>query len=232
MALKKYIYKVTSGFGIKLFSALFPEYFASEPLAPSDRYLENHFAASNLPKPPAKILDVGSSGCYFPLMLAAAGYDTFSIDIRPYPILNKLKFKNFTFVLADICQATFPDNHFDALTAISTIEHIGIGGRYGMQEAVDADRQALDQMRRIVKPGGTIILTVPCGKPKIIRPFHRIYDRNRLELIGGPGLLLEKTEYYLRDEQGDWASCPREIAESIDVKKDNFAIMLAKLKKK
>jgi SAM-dependent methyltransferase len=230
--LKKYIYQACAGFGIGLFSKLFPEYFANEPLAPSDRYLENYFVVRHLPKAPASVLDVGSSGCFFPLMLAAFGYKTFSVDIRPYPVLKKLSFSDFSFVRADICQAPLRANSFDAVCAISMIEHIGIGGRYGMRDASEADARAVKEMQRILKPGGVLLLTVPCGKPKIIRPVHRIYDRNRIELIAGPHLSLEKAEYYARDSAGDWAECSRESAESIEVKKDDFAIMLVKLRKK
>ncbi|HPL82738.1 MAG TPA: class I SAM-dependent methyltransferase [Candidatus Omnitrophota bacterium] len=232
MTFKEYIYRLSSGFGIKLFSKIFPEYFASEPLAPSDRYLENYFAIKNIPKPPAKILDVGSSGCYFPLILAASGYDAFSIDIRPYPILKKLNFENFTFKQADICNSPFPDNYFDGITAISMIEHIGLEGRYGMREAEDADIIAVREMIRILKQDGTLILTVPCGQPMVIKPFHRIYDRRRIEQLAGGYLLPELFEYYLRDGNGDWSSCKQEEAESIDARKADCAICLVKLRKK
>lgn len=232
MTFKEYIYRVSSRFGIKLFSKVFPEHFASEPLAPSDRYLENYFAIKNIPKVPAKILDVGSSGCYFPLILAASGYKTFSIDIRPYPILKKLDFENFVFVCTDIRNCPFPDNYFDGITAISTIEHIGLGGRYGMYETDEADIMAVGEMSRVLKQKGVLILTVPCGKPMIIKPFHRIYDKARLEKIAGNSLFPEMFEYYMRDKNDDWVSCKQEEAESIDAQKDDCAICLVKLRKK
>jgi len=100
--IKFIVYRIVSRLGISLLRRLFPEYFAKEPLAPTDRYIEYPFIIRNLPKPPAKVLDVGCSGSFFPLLLASFGYDTYGIDIRNYPILNKLKFKNFTFVKGDI----------------------------------------------------------------------------------------------------------------------------------
>jgi SAM-dependent methyltransferase len=232
MTFKEYIYRISSSFGIKLFSKFFPEYFASEPLSPSERYLEYPFVVKNLPKLPARILDVGSSGCYFPLILAAFGYETFSIDIRPYPILNKIAFKNFTFFREDIRQSHFADNFFDAVTAISTIEHIGLGGRYGMAEDIDADENTVREMERVLKPGGVLLITLPYGKGKIIRPFHIIYDKKRIDKITGQGLLVEEIKYYMHDQKGDWVSCTEEEAGVIDVKKEDYAVCFLKLRKK
>ena len=38
-------------------------------------------------------------------------------------------------------------------------------------------------MRRIVKPGGLLYLSVPLGRDKVIFNIHRIYGRIRLPLL-------------------------------------------------
>lgn len=82
MRLKEHLYRIIAKTGTGLCTKIFPEYFAKEPLAPSDRYMEVPFAIKNLPKPPARVLDVGCSGSFFALLLAGFGYDTYGIDIR------------------------------------------------------------------------------------------------------------------------------------------------------
>lgn len=227
MSFKKPLYQILAKFGINLFTKIFPEYFAQEPLAPSDRYLEYSFVIRNLPKPPAKILDVGCSGSFFPLILASFGYNTYGVDIRNYPILNKLKFNNFTFIKEDIRKTSFADKFFDVVTVISTIEHIGLSGRYGMAEDSKGDKKAIKEIKRILKPKGILLLTVPFGKAKIIKPYHKIYDRNLIKRLI-KDLKVKKEEYYLQDAEGNWYQCSKRKAGSTKATRDKSALCLLK----
>jgi len=227
--IKFIVYRIVSRFGISLLRRLFPEYFAKEPLAPTDRYIEYPFIIRNLPKPPAKVLDVGCSGSFFPLLLASFGYDTYGIDIRNYPILNKLKFKNFTFVKGDIKESPFPNSYFDVITAISTIEHIGISGRYGIEDDPEGDKKALEEMVRILKPQGAILLTIPFGKGKVIKPYMRVYDESRLKDLVRD-CIIELEEYYIQDDTDNWIECSKEDTLLVDVKFDKYPLCLLKLK--
>jgi SAM-dependent methyltransferase len=185
MRVKEHLYHIIAKTGTSLCTKIFPEYFAKEPLAPSDRYLEVPFAIRNLPKPPARVLDVGCSGSFFALLLAGFGYDTYGIDIRNYPILNKVTFDNFTFMKCDIRKISFSDNFFDAITAISTIEHIGVSGRYGMNvEGHQAGRgRALDIPVRQSEDNQTLQQSLRQFSGK--RTYERIYDRKRRVLYAG-----------------------------------------------
>ena len=230
MALKQRVYDFVAKAGVKALLLFFPEYFAKDPLAPSDRYIEYPFAIRNLPAAPAKILDVGSASTFFPLLLASFGYQTHAVDIRKYSILNRLSYENFTFHQGNIIKTSFPDNHFDAITAISTIEHIGFSGRYGNIEDLSADKKALAEMKRILRPGGLLILTIPFGMAKVLRPFSKIYDAAIIkELI--EGLLVEKEEYYLQDSRDDWYACSKEEAGLIEPTIYKSALCLLRLRK-
>jgi ubiquinone/menaquinone biosynthesis C-methylase UbiE len=231
MSFKRALYNVISGTGVRLLQKIFPEYFAKEPLAPTDRYLEYPFVMRNLPKPPVRVLDVGCAASFFPLLLASFGYEAYGMDIREYAIVNKVKFANFRFVKEDIRKTSFPDNYFDAITAISTVEHIGISGRYGADEAGEADREALQEMMRILKTNGVIILTVPFGKARVLKPYCRIYDAALLQQLVR-GLVVEKEEYYMQDASDDWCACSRDEAQSIEAKIDRYAVCLLKLVKR
>ncbi|OGX15669.1 MAG: hypothetical protein A2166_02750 [Omnitrophica WOR_2 bacterium RBG_13_41_10] len=225
---KKSVYNFLSKFGVKAFYTLFPEYFAKEPLEPTDRYIEYPFVIRNLPKPPAKILDVGCVGSFFPLILASFGYEVFGIDIRNYTIINKIKFNNFRFIKEDIRKATLPDNYFDIVTAISTLEHIGIAGRYGTDEYLDGDLLTMKKITRLLKPAGMALITVPFGKAKIIKPYTRIYDDLRIKRITN-NFQINKEEYYWYDESDNWFNCSKETASLVEAKSDKYPLCLLKL---
>lgn len=231
MQLKERLYQVLAKFGIRIFSKIFPEYFAKESLAPTDRYIENPFVIKHLPRPPAKILDVGCSGSFFPLLLSSFGYETYGIDMRNYPILNKLNFDNFTFIKGDIRQTSFSNAFFDVITAISIVEHIGISGRYGMDENLEGDKKALEEMKRILKPNGIILMTVPFGKAKILKPYCKIYDDMLIkELV--KDFKIEEEEYYMQDSKGDWYRSPKNDAGAVEARSDGFSLCLLRIAKK
>ena len=132
------------------------------------------------------------------------------------------------FLKEDVKKITLPDNSFDVAIAVSTIEHIGIGGRYGEYEDSRGDIIAINQMKRVLKPGGMVILTFPFSKYKICKPFCRIYDLNTVkELIGD--LLIEKEAYYMQDKTDDWLECSMADAEKFDSSAYRSPICLLKL---
>lgn len=231
--IKEKIYNETVSFGINTLRTIFPEYFAKEPLAPTDRYIEYPFAIRNLPKPPVKILDVGCAGSFFPLLLASFGYETYGIDIREYAIINKIKFDNFRFVREDITKKTsFPDNCFGVITAISTLEHIGIAGRHGVtQMDLSGDKNAIKEIKRILKSNGILIITIPFGIAKIIKRYCRIYDNTLVKQLV-KGLEIEEEVYYMQDSNDDWYKCSKRQAEGVNAKNDRYPLCLLKIVKR
>lgn len=229
--MREKIYAFLAKLGITVFQKVFPDLFAKQPLKPTDRYIEYPFAMRNLPAPPARVLDVGCAGSFFPLLLAAFGYETYGMDIREYAIINKIKFENFVFVKEDIRNNSFPDNYFDAISAISTIEHIGLSGRYGTDEDLGGDKKALLEMKRIIKPAGSILVTVPFGRAQIIRPYNKIYDGDWIRRIIGD-LKIEKGEYFNIDLNGDWYQCTKEEAANFDSTITTSPLCLLKLTKR
>jgi len=68
---------------------------------------------------------VGSEMCIRDrsIELASSGFRVTGIDVRPYA----LKHSNFVFVQGDICHHQLELERFQAIVALSTIEHIGLG---------------------------------------------------------------------------------------------------------
>jgi SAM-dependent methyltransferase len=173
---KEKIYNVIAHSGIWFLGKFFPEYFATDPLRPTDRYIEYPFVLSHLPNPPATVLDVGCSGSMFPLVLKALNYDVFGMDIR------KSEFEGVNFTQGSICYNSYPNNAFKVVTAVSTIEHIGLPGRYGVDD-YSTDLLALREIHRILEPAGTLLMTVPYGTKFKVTKHHMIYDDKVLEIL-------------------------------------------------
>ena len=173
--MKEKVYEIIANGGIWFLRKFFPEYFAKDPLTLTDRYFEYPYALKHLPSKPSKILDVGCCGSMFPLIMNAIGHQVCGIDIREYPS------KDIYVAKCDICDNHFKDEVFDVVTAISTIEHIGLKGRYGV-DSKSTDAKALTQIYRILKVGGTFIMTVPYGNYRETK-FHKIYDAQHLDTL-------------------------------------------------
>lgn len=72
-----------------------------------------------------------------------------------------------------LTQAPFPDASFDLATTLDVIEHI------------DEDRRALAELRRVVRPGGFLVVTVPAypslwGPHDVANQHRRRYTRRGL----------------------------------------------------
>ena len=173
---KEKIYNTVATAGIWTMGKIFPEYFAKEPLRPTDRYIEYPWVLSRLPEKSCTILDIGCSGSMFLLLIKSLRHTVFGCDIRPYLPKEEIYFRQ-----EDICQTSFPDNFFDVVTAVSTVEHIGLTGRY-KADSMSSDISALNKIYKILKPYGQLLMTVPFGKHSIDK-YHRVYDKNDIELL-------------------------------------------------
>ena len=176
--MKERIYKIIADFGIWFLYKFFPEYFAKEPLKYTDRYYEYPWALEHIHNYTKKavILDVGSAGSMFPLLAKSFGNTVFSIDIR------KTDYTGITCFTHNICATPFIDNLFDIITAISTIEHVGLKGRYGVNEQ-DSDLKAIKEITRILRPNGIFLMTVPYASCDKTTKFHRVYSEKTLRVL-------------------------------------------------
>ena len=129
-----------------------------------------------------RILDVGGADSRLSKFLADQGFDVYVIDIREDDY-GKAKF-----IKANILTYDFPDNFFDIIVAISTIEHVGLSC-YG-QELIDKDGdvKTMKKLKKWLKPGGLLLLTLPFGIPHHPPDFERVYNletlRDRVLFVG------------------------------------------------
>ncbi|MEN2993062.1 MAG: DUF268 domain-containing protein [Bacteroidia bacterium] len=148
-----------------------------------DRDVEYSFAIKHIPKAGDKVLDFGSGGSFIPLVLAQFFNEVIAMDkLAIHSPWNHPRIKE---VQADILDdsISYPE-YFDAITNISTIEHIGLAGRFDNARHVpDGDLIAMKKLKDWLKPNGIHILTIPVGRDTVYMPYHRIYGEKRLPLL-------------------------------------------------
>ena len=193
----------------------------------AERLIEYPFVFSELKKHPAgKVLDVGCTDYrnVLPFILASLGWEVYGIDIQDFGF----KHPNFHFVRGDITNTHFSDNFFNCVYAISTLEHIGIKGSFGIEKSdTEADKKAMKEIARILEPNGICLLTLPYGKRRLER--SRRYDKLMLEeLISGWNI--EHQAYCVLDSERGWVIATGDMAEQAGhLRDEEKAIVLLKL---
>jgi len=100
--------------------------------------------------PDATILDVGTSTGTNLRMLKEMGFTNYQgLDMSPEAIRWCEEKGLGTVRQGDVCAIPFPDESFDLVLATDIIEH------------VDDDLQALNELQRVLKKSGRIVITVP-----------------------------------------------------------------------
>ena len=54
------------------------------------------------------------------------------------------------------------------------VEHVGLG-RYGDRLDAAGDLAAMQELERVLAPGGNLLLVVPVGQPRVCYNAHRVY---------------------------------------------------------
>lgn len=184
----------------------------------SERVMEYAFVVKAMVGGSGRVLEVGCVDAHncLPTVLAGLGYETHAIDIRDF----KVKYPNLIFSRQNIIEIGYPDDFFDAVLAVSVVEHIGLKGRYGVSSAAaSGDIAAVEQMLRVLKPGGRLVITVPYGKRyMIVDSFHRVYDDAYLKQRLFTGLKVEREEYAVMDQRKAWTLVTKETADQVNSK--------------
>jgi SAM-dependent methyltransferase len=175
-----------------------------------DRDIEWWWTAAHVPAGPGSALDFGNGSGPLALFAAMRGYDVTAVDLGdvrwPY------KLPNLSFERGDVLELAFRDSQFDLVINCSTVEHVGLLGRYGVTErADDGDLEAMKRLLTLMKPEGLMLLTIPVGLDAVFPPLCRVYGATRLPLLLAGFALLEEV-YWVKDQGNRWVPCDRETA--------------------
>lgn len=129
-----------------------------------------------------------------------------------------------SYLYEDLRALSFKDDHFDCVASVSTVEHIGLETSGYKGETVLRDRDtvqgnhltALLEMKRVVKPGGQVLISAPFGRHALHQGQWQVFDAAMvLEMVQ----LFAPTSHELlfyRYAEHYWQSCSaRECADAV-----------------
>jgi SAM-dependent methyltransferase len=136
--------------------------------------------------PPARVLDVGtSSGTNLRLLRALGFTDVIGLDQSADAIAFCAAKGLGTVERGDVCAMPFADESFDLVLATDIIEH------------VEDDRRALREIVRVLRPGGTVLVTVPAFR-LLWGLQDRVAQHKRRYRLAALGALLERAGLTVR----------------------------------
>lgn len=143
-----------------------------------EREVEWAWTLAYLRRGPGRVLDFGSGNGLLALAASFAGNESVAIDLEPeqYPFRGH----EIEYIRGDFNEVDFDPESFDQILNCSSIEHVGVAGRFGATGDPEGDLRAMEKMARVLKPGGNMVLSIPLGIDAVHAPWHRVYGEGRL----------------------------------------------------
>lgn len=165
--------------------------YSAERTLAGDREVEWTWTLAHVLRGPGRVLDFGSGNGMMALGASFAGNAVLAVDLEPLQYLFHPA--RIEYVQGDFNELDLAPGSFDQVINCSSVEHVGLAGRYGSADDPDGDLRAMEKMARLLKPTGEMVLTIPVGRDALHAPLHRIYGEARL-----PRLL---EHWHVREEQ-------------------------------
>ncbi len=154
-----------------------------------ERVVEYPWVFSQLPSNAIAALDAGSS-LNHAFLLDRLPLDRLKLTIMTLaPEKRCFWRRSLSYVYDDLRQPIFADGLFDCVISISTIEHIGLNNTLLYTNDSSKNESdvlgfipAVKQFRRILKPGGVCLLTVPFGHREVY-DWYQVFDNLMVEKI-------------------------------------------------
>lgn len=172
-----------------------------------DRWVEWSFCFARLADGPGRTLDFGADIGFLSLAAAQRGHEVVALDRMP--VKPDYRHERVRVLHADILDRPLEGQAFDQILNCSSIEHVGLAGRYESSDAPDGDLEAMAILRDALAPEGRMILTTPVGRDLVCPPLHRIYGEERLPRLLD-GYAIQEEQYWRK--QYAWAQTGRETA--------------------
>jgi SAM-dependent methyltransferase len=135
------------------------------------RAVEIPWVIARLPEQPARILDAGSALNFEPVLKHPVIANKKITIATLAPEENCFWELGVEYVFEDFRHLYFRDDVFDVITSISTLEHIGMDNTRYAGKIESARRHdpadlfvAVKELKRVLKPGGVMYVTVPFGR--------------------------------------------------------------------
>lgn len=130
------------------------------------------------------------------------------VDIRPL----SCTLESLSFCCGSILQLPFKDSSLSSVSCICVVEHIGLG-RYGDPLDPRGTQKAVQELKRIVKPGGDLYMSVPVNdRDTICYDAHRAFAESTIIELFLPFEIVERryifgNQFVTRLEPGFGTGC-------------------------
>lgn len=186
-----------------------------------ERIVEYPWLFSRLPAGPGRLLDAGASLNHDfllrrdPLASKTVSVCTLSAESEPF------RKQGVAYVFEDLRRTSFSDSSFDYVVSISTIEHIGLDNT--MLYTSDTSKQesntgshlaAIREYKRVVKPGGTVLVSFPYGR-YANHGWFQVFDSAMVAGVVREFAPASWTELYFKYQPEGWRRAePQELREA------------------
>lgn len=143
----------------------------------TERVIEIPWCLQQIPQS-GRILDIGSCDALYLRVIQQPGRELHCLD--PRDCSGDIP-PGAVFHHQSLIGNTLPRRGFDAVVAISTIEHIGLPC-YAQEPFQRGDALALAEIRELLKPGAPAVVTVPAGQSKLMT-WYRQYSSSDLHRL-------------------------------------------------
>jgi len=188
-----------------------------------ERIVEIPWALSQLDESDKTILDAGSA-LNFDFVLSSDPMSNRDLTICTfYPEENSYTEWRISYLYADLRKMNLLDGSFDSVISVSTIEHIDMDNSiygYDVKNASEslsksyAYLEAVEEMYRLVKPDGKILISVPFG----VYENHGYFQQFDSEMIQRIENLLQAKgrlqTYFFKYTQKGWVASDQKSSEA------------------
>lgn len=174
-----------------------------------ERIVEYPWLLSRMSNAGGLMLD-GGSVLNYPFLLDAPQLLVKQLVILTLaPESTMAKRQNVSYMFGDLRETLFRDEVFDLIVSISTLEHIGMdNAKLYTQDDLHNESQLDDylkvikEFRRILKPGGRFLMTVPFGLAQNLGWLHQFDSHGLKKAVSAFGSDLQDATFYKYGPEG------------------------------
>jgi SAM-dependent methyltransferase len=183
-----------------------------------ERNVEWSFLSAEMPDGPGEAIEFGCEQGYMSLVAAQRGFRVIASDLEEQTFTwqhPKVEFR-----AGDFLTVPLPDTYFDLAINCSSVEHVGLAGRYGIRvDQNDGDIEVMSRLAQILKPEGRLLMTAPCGRDAVLAPWCRVYGPQRLPRLF-QYFTVDRQEFWIKNDKNQWVPSSRQVALDFEPRPD------------